>query len=260
MRAYLIAVLLGCIASFTLCSLAIARVNVEQGRAMLEKQEYWTALELFASCLQDSHQAEKNKHADCLYLGEKAAVAVMLSIQRSGCENSDLLRFEQLGLQPIRNVKYAGCLYDYDFFKKLRARFPNSRYRDEVELLFRADCNVYVPLGWRNCERADLEYIQSFPDSPFAVVAKLSLARLYDNLWELLSEPDGPIDLVGTGNPAEDAAMAEQARYKALLLYDEILQLESVQISDTDYRRSATRYAQLQAKIPGNVFYALSIH
>ena len=117
-----------------------------------------------------------------------------------------------------------------------------------------------MPLGWRDCERADLEYIQSFPDSPFSVVAKLSLARLYDNLWELLSEPDGPIDLVGTGNPTADAEMAEQARYKALLLYDEILRSESAQISHGDYRMSAARYAGLQAKIPGNSFYALSIH
>lgn len=260
MRAYKIVVLIGCTASFAVSGAVFARVDVERGRLMLDKQEHWAALELFAPCLKDSYSAEKNEHANCLYLGEKAAAEVMLSIQRSDCENSDLLRLEKLGLQPIRNVKYAGCLYDYDFFKKLRARFPNSRYRDEVELLFRGGCNVYVPLGWRDCERADLRYIESFPDSLFAAVAKLSLARLYDNLWDHLSDPHGPIDLVGTGNPAEDTAMAEQARYKALLLYDEILRSASAQISDGDYRMSAARYAELQAKIPGNSFYALSIH
>lgn len=260
MRAYKIVVFIGCIAAFSVSGALFARVGIEQGRTMFEKQEYWAALELFAPCLQDSYQAEKNEHTDCLYLGEKAAAAVMLSIQRSDCENSDLLRLEKLGLQPIRNVKYAGCLYDYDFFKKLRVRLPDSRYRDEVELLFRGGCNVYVPLGWRDCERADLRYIESFPDSTFAAVAKLSLARLYDNLWEHLSDSGGPIDLVGTGNPTEDAEMAEQARYKALLLYDQILQSESAQISDADYRMSAARYVELQAKIPGNSFYALSIH
>ena len=67
------------------------------------------------------------------------------------------------------------------------------------------------------------------------------------------------MEFVGTGNAEQNKILAEESRYKALILYHDILRSASTLITDDEYRMAMSRYAELQARIPGHVFYGLSI-
>ncbi len=251
---------LACFTVFMYSSILFADVEIEKGRTLFTKGDIWGALEIFSACLHGKIALEERQLVECLYLGEKAADQVILSINRKGCRKEDLAKFRKLGLK-VQMQKYFDvyCEYDSEFFRTLRKKFPFSPYRAEVEFMHRGGCNVYVPQGWKDCEKAELKYIEEFSGADYVIRAKLELAHLYDNLWEHLTDLQGPVELVGTGNAEQDKTLAEESRYKALILYHDILQSASIFITDDEYRMAMSRYAELQARIPGHVFYGLSI-
>lgn len=235
-----------------------ADVNVQAGRAALTKGEIWAALEIFIPCLK-TPLADKSAQADCLYLGNQAADAVTDAMTRTGCQGTDIATARRMGLNVTREYMYETyCAHDGAFLKKLRTDLPYSAYRDEVEWLFRGGCDVYEKLGWRECESANLNYIKAFPRSEYAAMAKYDLARIYDNAWQYLHEGHAT-ELVGSGDPAKDAVLAETLRLQALLLYRKLLESDFRPMRHTR-RFFAIRYQTLSAKIPDNVFDGISIH
>lgn len=260
MKTHVFAGLLACFAVSMHSSMLFADVEIEKGRMLLTKGDVWKALEIFSACLRDGTTINQHQHVECLYLGEKAAEKVMNTMNRGGCRQEDLARFRSLGLRTeIQKYYDTYCDYGHEFFWTLRKKFPLSPYRAEVEFTFRGSCDVYVPQGWKDCEKAELKYAEEFSGVDYVVRAKLELAYLYDNLWEHLTDLQGPVELVGTGNTEQDKILAEESRYKALILYHDILWSASPLITDDEYRMATSRYAELQARIPGHVFYGLSI-
>lgn len=250
----------GCLVVFIYSSMLFADVEIEKGRTLFTKGDIWGALKIFSACLRDEITIGQHQHVACLYLGEKAAEQVILSMNRRGCREEDLAKFRKLGLKAEMQKYFdVYCEYDYAFFKMLRKKFPFSPYWAEVEFMFRGGCNAYVPQGWKDCEKAELKYIEEFSSVDYVVRAKLELARLYDNLWEHLTDPQGPVELVGTDNAEQNKILVEESRYKAIILYRDILRSASTLITDDEHRMVISRYAELQARIPGHVFYGLSI-
>jgi hypothetical protein len=224
--------------------------DIVAGKKLLERGDAWGALTVFAPCLKHP-LADADKQVDCLYFGDKASRAVIASMSRHGCRDADIARFNRLGFKTRRlHVTEDYCAEDPIFLLTLQRGYPHSRYRDEVEFLLRGGCDVYKASGgWRDCERHDFEYIEAFSSSEYVALAKLELARMYAELWEVFNEDRSVFAHEGgTGDTTKDARLAAEYRYRALLLYRELLHSQN-RLLAPQIRSIAIRYAKLSAGI-----------
>ncbi|HOI41383.1 MAG TPA: hypothetical protein PK523_00425 [Elusimicrobiales bacterium] len=144
-----------------------------------------------------------------------------------------------------------GC-YDYHhaFLRTLLERYPDGKYAPAAEF--------YTIQPGRN-ELSEVErelkelyaYIKKYPEGKESDKARLKIARINDNLWDLLYHGGWPP--FSSGDKAGDGKRAEACRRIALSLYKGLL--KSRHLSPEDLKDVKERYEGLGSLKHSSVYY-----
>lgn len=230
---------------FSITKIALAdEIDINRAKVLLSKAQYKEALTILSPCLSENLNIPNQILEDCLYLGENAATKMEEAMWHKGIGDGERDKiFKSFGIKPEYN-HHNGPIYNHDFFHSLNATFPASKYKDEV---------TYILIQnnfWQAWENQLIGYLKEFPKGHYAIKAKLDLAHLYDNLWDVLSvEESFYREDFSTGNFEEDLKLAEDYRARAINLYETILKdvtASSPGISEYELKETQKRVGNLR--------------
>lgn len=144
--------------------------------------------------------------------------------------------------------------YQYAFLKTLLKRYPDSRYAPAAKFYM-------IRPGYNEIKDVERElrelnsYLKKCPDLKESDLARLKIARINDNLWQILSADYGREQFT-SGDRDKDAKRALRCRLKALKLYQTVL--NNKKIGSKDLGEVRERYGQLKELKRTNRYWILN--
>lgn len=144
--------------------------------------------------------------------------------------------------------------YQYAFLRALLKRYPDSRYAPAAKFYM-------IKPGYNEIKDVERElrelngYLKKYPDLKESDLARLKIARINDNLWQILSSDYGREQFTG-GDRDKDAKRAVKCRQAALRLYQTVLNNKKIDPKDLDEVRE--RYRQLKGFKQTNRYWILN--
>jgi hypothetical protein len=249
-------------------------IDLERALALSDQRDYLAALRIVRPCVREEAIPLYPNLEDCLYEGGRILEKAAGSIPDQDIDPSATDEFRRLAaLLPEINLEGYKYFLDYEniFHQALAARFPGSPRMAEVRYgLINAD--IAGDQGWQTWEQDLLDYLRDFPATPQAIRARLMLARIYDNIWQIMlenleSEPgeqEGYLAYMMSGDYERDSSVAESYRQHALSRYDEVLRDPAAgkdpagDVEATDLQHVRQRRDDLDRRIKGHTFYILN--
>ncbi|KAF0124397.1 MAG: hypothetical protein FD189_2434 [Elusimicrobia bacterium] len=161
-----------------------------------------------------------------------------------------IVRLNRLGA-GITYDHMCGC-YDYHhaFLRTYLEKYPAGNYAPAAEF--------YTIRPGRN-ELSEVErelkelyaYVKKYPEGRESDKARLKIARINDNLWDLLYHGGWPP--FSSGDKARDGARAEECRRTSLSLYKRLL--KSRHLSPEELKEAKDRYDGLVSLKHSSVYY-----
>lgn len=144
--------------------------------------------------------------------------------------------------------------YQYAFLKTLLERYPDSRYAPAARFyMIKPGFNVMKDVERELRELSN--YVEKYPDLKESDLARLKIARIDDNLWQILSADYGREQFTG-GDRDKDAQRAVKCRLAALKLYQAVL--KSKKIDSKTLEEVRVRDGQLKEFKQTNRFWILN--
>ncbi len=240
---------------------------LEQGRALMSGASYYAAVVALEPLLLGQEKSDAQQEA--YFLADKACM-----VMTTEYEYLLILEFEKLhGLSTGKDMEWAkiktlnrlgagitwshmGGTYDYQraFLRKLVERYPDGSYAPAARFYV-----IRPGVNDENEVQRELRelraYIKNYPDLKEKDLARLKIARIYDNLWELLFEgPPGRV--FSSGDREKDLKRAADSRMKALAIYRELV--KSDKLDAATLKEINDRRAWLKALKPSGRFYIFS--
>lgn len=226
-----------------------SEIDINKAKELLNKAQYKEALTILSPCLNENLNIPNQILEECLYLGENASAEMEDAMWRDGVGDSERDKiFKSYGIKPEYD-HHNGPIYNHAFFNRLKVTFPTSKYKDEYTYILIKNEN------WKIWEKQLISYLKEFPEGNYAIKAKLDLAHLYDNLWDVLSEDNLYREYFSSGNLEEDLKRAEDYRSKAINLYEAVLKDATAStpgISEYELNETKTRVRNLRAGMHWN--------
>ena len=144
--------------------------------------------------------------------------------------------------------------YQYAFLKTLLERYPDSPHAPAAKFyMIRPGFNVIkdVELELQELNR----YVKKYPDLKESDLARLKIARINDNLWQILSSDYGREQFTG-GDRDKDAKRAAKSRLTALNLYKIVLTNKKIDVKTLQEVRE--RYVDLKKLKLTNRYWILN--
>ena len=144
--------------------------------------------------------------------------------------------------------------YQYAFLATLLKRYPDSSYAPAAKFfMIRPGYNEIKDV---ERERRELNnYVKKYPDLKEADLARLKLARINDNLWQILSADYGREQFT-SGDRDKDANRAAKSRLTALRRYQ--LVLNNKKIDEKILKEVRERYKELKGLKRTNRYWILN--
>lgn len=246
---------------FLFCN-AVSASSLDQAKAedLAKKGKILDAMKIYAKCLKANSPKDFEDLENCLYKGEFYTNKLIEKLvkENSNDNPASLDPYNKLGIK-LRWGHYGEIEYDNDFFRKLKNFFPKSKYREEVEYALITHKISGVD-GWKEYEKSLNDFISQFPNGKYAVKAKLRLALVYDNLWDLIRPSENEYHkYFSTGNKEKDIESSDSYREKSLKLYSEVTnQINSPFLSKEEVSVTKQRAIDLEARKAGTVFSILN--
>lgn len=242
---------------------------LDTSRELLKGNSYYAAITTLEPLLL---QKEKSSAQEEAYLIANKICTIFIN------ENDDLLILEYdkkfgvspsdegyMGWEKIKSLNRLGAEitfdhmgggydYTYAFLKKLLERYPRSRYAPAAKFyMIRPGQNSIKAVEW---ELRELNgYLKKYPDLKESDLARLKIARINDNLWQILSSDYGREQFTG-GDRDKDAKRAVRCRQAALKLYRTVL--NNKRIDSKDLGEVRERYRQLKEFKQTNRYWILN--
>lgn len=170
-----------------------------------------------------------------------------------------------MGWEKIKNLNRLGAGityehmggsydYQYEFLKTLLKRYPDSRYAPAAKFYM-------IRPGFNETKDVERElrelgnYVKKYPDLKESDLARLKIARINDNLWQILSADYGREQFT-SGDRDKDKERATRSRQTALRLYQTLL--KSKKIAPQTLTDIGERYAQLKEHKLTNRYWILN--
>lgn len=144
--------------------------------------------------------------------------------------------------------------YNYAFLGTLLNKYPDSRYAPAAKFYM-------ITPGYNEAKDVERElrelkgYVGKYPDLKETDLARLKIARINDNLWQILSEDYGR-EPFGSGDRDKDAKRAAKCRLEALRQYK--LVLNDRKVDENILKGVRTRYGELKGFKRTNRYWILN--
>lgn len=151
---------------------------------------------------------------------------------------------------------HMGSSYDYryTFLKTLLERYPESSHAPAAKFyMIQPGQNNIKAVEWELRELS--AYMKKYPDLKESDLARLKIARINDNLWQILSADTAGEDFT-SGDSEKDKKRAVQSRLIALKLYKVVLKNGKIDLETSKEVRE--RYSQLKEFKQTNRFWILN--
>lgn len=236
-------------------------VDLKQAEDLAQKGKTLESMQIYSTCLKANSKKDFPDLEECLHKGEFYIVQLIEKLvkQNSGDDDPKLLEpYKKIGLD-LEWGHYGEIKYNHDFFIKLKALYPQSKYREEVRYAL-IKHNISGTKGWQEHEKSLKEFLAEFPNGKFTSNAKFRLAVVYDNLWDLIRPSDDEYHKAfSTGNEKKDIKSSNEYQKKSLKLYNEVLEsTNSPRLSEEDKSYAKQRSVDLKAGKKGSVYSVLN--
>ncbi len=248
-------------------------VDIGKAKELAGNRKHLEAIKVLAPCLKQPVRVRSKELEECLFQGGSILKDAFSS--KNIDLNINLLgEYQKLNLHVTIYLNSPIIMHN-KFFSFLAWLFPKSKYMDIAE---------YDVIGWAYDDLDRIlqvassieKYMLKYPEGRRIDEASLSLARIYDNLWEDLRAPlynpnafkwikvdGGDVLEIPEGfresyfysdNLKQDMKNAEVYREKALDLYKKLFSSQNIGFKSA----ALERYKELQHREPSHTFYIIN--